>query len=97
MAARREVFFETNGVPRMVEVDDRRQSAASGAVTNKRAARERADPTVLGSVASPMSGEIIEVVAKPGATVGVRAPEAGPKPARKVACCHRVHLDFTGL
>lgn len=65
---RREVFFETNGVPRMVEVEDRRQAAADavGAAGSKRASRERADPSQLGSVASPMSGEIIEIVAKPG-------------------------------
>ena len=69
-STRREVFFETNGVPRMVEVEDRRQAAADaiGAAGSKRAARERADPSQLGSVASPMSGEIIEIVAKPGET-----------------------------
>ena len=65
------MFFETNGVPRMVEVDDRQQ-AATGAAASKRASRERADPGVLGSVASPMSGEIIEIVAKPGAAFGLR-------------------------
>ena len=65
------MFFETNGVPRMVEVDDRQQ-AATGGGASKRASRERADPGVLGSVASPMSGEIIEIVAKPGAVSVLR-------------------------
>ena len=67
VGARREVFFETNGVPRMVEIEDRRQAVADAQGAAKRAGRERADPTILGSVASPMSGEIIDIVAKPGA------------------------------
>jgi pyruvate carboxylase len=58
-----EVFFETNGIPRLVEVTDTRAAATTAA---KRAARERADPTVLGSVSAPMAGEVIEVKAKPG-------------------------------
>jgi pyruvate carboxylase len=62
------VFFEANGVPRMVEVVDRRQSAAAegGGGVAAKPAREKADPVVLGSVGCPMSGQVIEVVAKPG-------------------------------
>ena len=68
-AACREVFFETNGVPRMVEVEDRTSAdaAAAGAgAAGGRPSREKADTGVLGSVGSPMSGDVIEIVAKPG-------------------------------
>ena len=68
---RREVFFETNGVPRMVEVEDRQQSAAAegGAAAAGKPSREKADPVALGSVGCPMSGQVIEVVAKPGTSL----------------------------
>lgn len=62
----REVFFETNGVPRAVEVVDRSEDTAGKGGTAKRAAREKHDPNVLGSVGAPMAGEVIEVTAKPG-------------------------------
>jgi len=63
------VFFETNGVPRMVEVEDRQQAAATegGGAAAGKPSREKADPLALGSVGCPMSGQVIEVVAKPGA------------------------------
>ena len=69
MPLHREVFFETNGVPRMVEVEDRQQSAAAegGGAAAGKPSREKADPVALGSVGCPMSGQVIEVVAKPGA------------------------------
>ena len=62
------MFFEANGVPRMVEVVDRKQSAAAdgGGGAAAKPAREKADPVTLGSVGCPMSGQVIEVVAKPG-------------------------------
>ena len=69
----REVFFETNGVPRVVEVIDRTSSETSAGAT-KRLAREKADPSDLGSVAAPMSGEVIEVKISPGATVSAGQP-----------------------
>ena len=54
-------------MPRMVEVVDRRQSAAvEGGGAAAKPAREKADPVMLGSVGCPMSGQVIEVVAKPG-------------------------------
>ena len=62
---RREVFFETNGLPRAVEIVDRTDQAEGGGPIRK-AAREKADPDVLGSVGAPMAGEVIEVTAKPG-------------------------------
>ncbi|MEW5296933.1 MAG: hypothetical protein WDW36_000179 [Sanguina aurantia] len=60
-----EVFFEANGVPRVVEVVDRK----SESVVGRKAVRERADLTVLGSVGAPMAGTIIEVCVKPGTKV----------------------------
>lgn len=61
----REVFFEANGVPRTVEIEDRSDEAEGGGPVRK-AAREKSDPDVLGSVGAPMAGEVIEVSAKPG-------------------------------
>jgi biotin carboxyl carrier protein len=52
-------------VPRMVEVLDR--SEEQRGAPGRKAARERADTSNLGSVAAPMSGEVIAVKAKPGA------------------------------
>ena len=63
----REVFFETNGIPRVVEVRDTNRAEAGKAL--KVQVREKADTTDMGSVASPMSGEVIDVKAKPGTTV----------------------------
>lgn len=61
----REVFFEANGVPRAVEIVDKSDQAEGGGPVRK-AAREKSDPDVLGSVGAPMAGEVIEVSAKPG-------------------------------
>ena len=73
-----QVFFETNGVPRVIEVVDARPAGttAGGGLANKRAARERADPMILGSVAAPMAGEVVEVKIKPGTRVEAGAPLA---------------------
>jgi len=62
---KREVFFEANGVPRVVEVVDRQAEVAVG----KKAVREKADLALLGSVGAPMAGTIIEVQVKTGAVV----------------------------
>jgi len=64
-SGKREVFFEANGVPRVVEVTDRRAEAALG----RKAVREKADLAVLGSVGAPMAGTIIEVQVRPGTQV----------------------------
>ncbi|KAL3135464.1 hypothetical protein ABBQ38_005949 [Trebouxia sp. C0009 RCD-2024] len=64
----REVFFEANGVPRAVEIVDKSDQAEGGGPVRK-AAREKSDPDVLGSVGAPMAGEVIEVSAKPGSLV----------------------------
>ena len=67
---RREVFFDVDGLPRVTEVEDRRQAAAAAASSGAAAgAREKANPEVLGEVGAPMSGAVIEVKVKPGITV----------------------------
>ena len=63
----REVFFESNGVPRVVEVVDRQSYESDASKSARRPARDKADPLVAGSVAAPMGGEVIEVKVKPGA------------------------------
>ena len=52
---KREVFFETFGVPRVLEIDDRKSDASS------RVVREKADPSQVGSVGAPMGGDVLEV------------------------------------
>ena len=66
---RREVFFEINGIPRVVEVVDMSDSEATATAGAKRAAREKADPSKVGSVAAPMAGEVVDVRITPGAHV----------------------------
>lgn len=65
----REVFFETNGIPRVVDVVDSGVAKALG-----RAARDKADPDTLGSIGAPMAGQVVEVLAKPGVFVSAGAP-----------------------
>lgn len=64
-SGKREVYFEANGVPRVVEVIDKRSLEALG----KKAIREKADSGVLGSVGAPMAGTVIEVSVKAGQAV----------------------------
>lgn len=65
----REVFFEINGIPRVVEVVDKTEAdGAAAANVGKKAARERADPSKVGSVAAPMAGEVVDVQVIPGQT-----------------------------
>lgn len=64
-SGKREVYFEANGVPRVVEVTDKRSVEALG----KKAIREKADIGVLGSVGAPMAGTVIEVSVKAGQPV----------------------------
>lgn len=52
---KREVFFETFGVPRVVEVEDRSDNVP------QRTAREKADLSVPGEVGAPMGGDVLEV------------------------------------
>lgn len=55
-AAALQVFFEANGVPRVLEVID-----GSSGDEYKKAVREKANVGVGGSVGAPMAGSIIEV------------------------------------
>lgn len=68
----REVFFEANGIPRMVEVQDRNSGKETS--SGRKAVRDKADPANIGSVAAPMSGAIVEVKATPGSTVKAGQP-----------------------
>lgn len=65
----REVFFETNGIPRVVDVVDNNVAKALG-----RAARDKADADTLGSIGAPMAGQVVDVLAKPGVWVSAGAP-----------------------
>ena len=72
---RREVFFNLNGLPRLVEVEDRRaKEAAKGTASTLQAVRERANPDVLGEVGAPMSGTVIEVKVAAGEIVKAGQP-----------------------
>lgn len=55
---KREVFFETFGVPRVIEVEDRSETAA-GKTTSS--AREKADSNAVGEVGAPMGGDVLDV------------------------------------
>ena len=66
MLALREVFFEINGIPRVVEVVDTSEDEGSAGGA-KKAAREKADSSKVGSVAAPMAGEVVDVQVTPGA------------------------------
>lgn len=63
----RDLFFELDGVPRVVRVVDRTTTKSHSAAATK--ATEKAEPSVLGSVGAPLSGECIKVNVKPGQAV----------------------------
>jgi pyruvate carboxylase len=69
----REVFFEVNAIPRVVEIHDRKilesSSKASTTVT-----REKSDPLDPGSVGAPMSGNVVEVLVAPGQKIKAGEP-----------------------
>lgn len=52
---KREVFFETFGVPRVIEVEDRTVNVAA------RDVRPKAEIGVEGSVGAPMGGDVLDV------------------------------------
>lgn len=53
------MFFETNGVPRVVEIAEAKAMEA-------KASREKGDPNLPGSVSAPMSGEVIKINVQAG-------------------------------
>ena len=67
---RREVFFETNGVPRVVEVVDSKSASKATA----KSIREKANTSVPGSVGAPMAGEVVNVTVEPGTKVKAGEP-----------------------
>ena len=67
---KREVFFEANGVPRIVEIFD----VAASKTDATKAARVKAETGAIGSVGAPMGGEVVDVVVKPGTEVAAGAP-----------------------
>jgi pyruvate carboxylase len=76
---KRDVYFEVNGVPRVVEVEDTRAAPGGAAASGgggpraARATREKADVGLLGSVGAPMAGSVVEVSVKPGQQVAAGA------------------------
>ncbi|KAA8491876.1 Pyruvate carboxylase 1 [Porphyridium purpureum] len=65
----RDVFFELNGVPRLVKVLDVKAGAQTGTGAVRTAAAERANPAVPGQVGASMPGTVVEVKVKPGVVV----------------------------
>ena len=68
----REVFFEMNGIPRVVEIEDKTEEGSTK--KTRLAARERSDPADMGSVGAPMAGSVVEVLVKEGEEVKAGAP-----------------------
>ena len=64
----REVFFELNGIPRVIEV------AEEAAKSELSMAKEKADPSDKGSVGAPMAGQVIDVNVKAGQVVEAGSP-----------------------
>ena len=81
------MFFESNGVPRAVEVVDKKSYESDASKSARRPARDKADPLLPGSVAAPMAGEVIEVKVKPGAS---------PPPGRLLTAPLQGLLVFNG-
>ena len=63
----REVFFELNGMPRHVSIEDRNAAA-------ERVVRAKADEGTPGSVGAPMPGVVLEAKVKVGDAVEAGAP-----------------------
>ena len=68
----RDVFFEMNGIPRVVEIEDKTDDGATKKTLL--ASRERSDPADIGSVGAPMAGEVVEVLVTSGEIVEAGAP-----------------------
>ena len=68
----REVFFEMNGIPRVVEILDKTEEGSTK--KTRLASREKSDPADMGSVGSPMAGEVVEVLVKEGEEVKAGSP-----------------------
>ena len=69
---KRDVFFEMNGIPRVVEVEDKTEQGSEN--KTRAAAREKSDPADLGSVGAPMAGEVVEVLVAEGEEIEAGKP-----------------------
>ncbi len=81
------MFFESNGIPRVVEVVDTTAADSANAGGSAKAARDKANPTDDGSVGAPMAGEVIDVKIKPGARAFPPSPfpfSLNPKPQKVI-------------
>ena len=67
----REVFFEVNGIPRVVDVLDKTQEEAGG---GKAVKNEKANPEDIGGVGAPMTGSVVEVTVEAGSQVKAGEP-----------------------
>ncbi|KAJ1841971.1 pyruvate carboxylase, partial [Coemansia sp. RSA 2703] len=65
--AKRDVYFEINGEPRIVTIDDQ-------SVQPEAKVRVRADPTKKNQLGAPMSGAVVEIKAAVGDTVKAGQP-----------------------
>ena len=70
----REVFFEVDAIPRVVEIQDRKILEVAKGSTSAAAAREKSDPLDPGSVGAPMSGSVVEVLVSPGQKIAAGEP-----------------------
>jgi pyruvate carboxylase len=68
----REVFFEMNGIPRVVEIEDKTEEGTTK--KTRLASREKSNPEDMGSVGAPMAGEVVEVLVKEGQEVKAGCP-----------------------
>ena len=68
-SGQREVFFEVNGLPRTLLVQDRTESEKITKSTN-----QKADSTKLGSIGAPMTGSVVEVLVEAGQDVTAGEP-----------------------
>ena len=69
---KRDVFFEMNGIPRVVEVEDKTEEGSDK--KTRMASRERCDPADIGSVGAPMAGQVVEVLVTEGEEVKAGMP-----------------------
>jgi pyruvate carboxylase len=69
---KRDVFFEMNGIPRVVEIEDKTEEGVTS--KTRLASREKSDPSDIGSVGAPMAGQVVEVLVEAGQEVKAGMP-----------------------
>ena len=69
---KRDVFFEMNGIPRSVEIEDKTEEGSDK--KTRAASREKSDPADIGSVGAPMAGQVVEVLVEEGEEVKAGMP-----------------------